>query len=58
MVTEYPLAWSSLANDAANIPFPNDEVTPPVTNMYFVFLAKPNEIYVHMGLKIRNKNQD
>lgn len=29
-----PLAWSSLARDAEMIPFPKDEVTPPVTKMY------------------------
>jgi hypothetical protein len=36
MVTLKPLAWSNLANDAAMIPLPNDEVTPPVTNIYLV----------------------
>lgn len=38
MVTRYPLACNSLANDAAIIPFPNDDDTPPVTKMYFVVL--------------------
>ena len=36
MVTRYPLACSNLANDAAIIPFPKDEETPPVTKMYLV----------------------
>lgn len=36
MVTEYPLDWSNLANDEAKIPFPSEDVTPPVTNMYLV----------------------
>ena len=36
MVTLKPLAWSNLANDAAMIPLPKDEVTPPVTNIYLV----------------------
>ena len=36
MVTEYPLCCKSFANDAAMIPFPSDDVTPPVTKTYFV----------------------
>ena len=36
MVTLTPLACSNLANDAAIIPFPKEDVTPPVTKMYFV----------------------
>lgn len=35
-MTLWPLAWSSLANEAAIIPFPKEEVTPPVTKMYLV----------------------
>lgn len=35
MVTLKPLACNNLANEAAIIPFPNEDVTPPVTNMYF-----------------------
>lgn len=34
MVTFKPLACSNLASDAAIIPLPNEEVTPPVTKMY------------------------
>ena len=37
MVTEYPLACKSLAKEAAIIPFPNEEVTPPVTKIYLVY---------------------
>ena len=34
MVTLSPLACNNLAREAETIPFPNDEVTPPVTNTY------------------------
>jgi hypothetical protein len=40
MVTEYPRASSNRAKDAEIIPFPNEEATPPVTKMYFVFMTK------------------
>lgn len=33
MVTRSPLACNSLASDAATIPLPSEEVTPPVTKM-------------------------
>lgn len=36
MVTEKPLATRSFAMEEEMIPFPSDEVTPPVTKMYFV----------------------
>ena len=36
MVTEYPLPIKSFPNDAEMIPLPSDDVTPPVTKMYFV----------------------
>lgn len=39
-----PLAWSSLASDAAIIPFPNDEVTPPVTKMYLAIVGQFSQI--------------
>ena len=35
IVTENPLCCKSLAKDAAIIPFPKDEVTPPVTKYVF-----------------------
>jgi hypothetical protein len=37
MVTEKPLDCSNFANEAAMIPFPREELTPPVTKIYFVF---------------------
>ena len=36
MVTLNPLAFSSIPREAETIPFPNDDVTPPVTKMYLV----------------------
>jgi hypothetical protein len=36
MVTAYPLACNNLANEAEMIPFPKEDVTPPVTKIYFV----------------------
>ena len=36
MVTEYFLAESNFPKEAAIIPFPSDDVTPPVTNKYLV----------------------
>jgi hypothetical protein len=40
MVTVNPLATRSLAIEDEMMPFPNEEVTPPVTNMNFVFDMK------------------
>ena len=45
MVTEKPLSCNSFAKDAAIIPFPRDEVTPPVTKTYLVLLM------VFLGLR-------
>lgn len=36
MVTLKPLACNSLASEAEIIPFPSEEVTPPVTKIYLV----------------------
>ena len=36
MVTFNPLDCKILAKDAETIPFPSDEVTPPVTKIYLV----------------------
>lgn len=36
MVMLYPLACSNLPTEEEIIPLPNDEATPPVTNMYLV----------------------
>ena len=38
MVTENPRTCKSFAKDAAMIPFPSEEVTPPVTKTYLVLL--------------------
>lgn len=38
MVTLKPRDWSNLARDAAMMPLPSEEVTPPVTKMYFVLV--------------------
>jgi hypothetical protein len=60
MVTEYPLAWSNLAKEAEIIPFPKEEVTPPVTKTYFVFdtwkivwMGKENKYFCGRGMEIR-----
>jgi hypothetical protein len=37
IVVLYPRACNSFAKDAAIIPFPKEEVTPPVTKIYFVW---------------------
>src|SRR5688572_22877170 len=37
--TRRPRAFSSLPSEAATIPFPSAETTPPVTKMYLVWLA-------------------
>ena len=39
MVTHNTLDWSNLPNEAAIMPFPKEEVTPPVIKMYFVCAA-------------------
>jgi len=36
MVTRNPLATKSLPSEAQIIPLPKDDVTPPVTKIYFV----------------------
>ena len=36
MVTLNPLACRSFPSEAEIMPFPSEEVTPPVTNMYLV----------------------
>ncbi len=51
MVTEYPLAWSNFASDAEIIPFPREDVTPPVTKTYLVELDMKNYI-VTTGCKV------
>jgi hypothetical protein len=36
MVVEYPRACNNFAKEAEIIPLPSEDVTPPVTNTYFV----------------------
>jgi hypothetical protein len=62
MVTEYPLASKSLPNDAETIPFPSEEVTPPVTKIYLVgedLLILNLRIYVNvmMCCEIKRKSK-
>lgn len=52
MVTRYPLACSNLASDAAIIPFPKDDETPPVTKMYFVVLMNTETILTIRDAKV------
>jgi hypothetical protein len=39
MVTRSPRACSNFASEAEIMPFPNDDVTPPETNTYFVAIV-------------------
>ena len=50
IITEYPRAFSRCPKDAAVIPLPRDETTPPVTKMYFVMdrHAFPGRVRVGM----------
>src|SRR6187431_1775272 len=57
MVTRSPLACNNFASEAEIIPFPNDEVTPPVTNTYLdislvlvlkILLARQYNIIQHL----------
>lgn len=42
MVTLSPLFFSNLPNDAAVIPLPSEETTPPVTKIYLVTVMIPS----------------
>ena len=55
MVTEYPLAESSFPKEAAIIPFPNDDVTPPVTNKYLV-AEFANVLFFNYGVQSYEKS--
>ena len=44
--THLPLDLSSKPNEAETIPLPKEEVTPPVTKMYFVFF-----LLISLGLR-------
>jgi hypothetical protein len=52
MVTRKFLARRSFANDAEMIPFPKDDVTPPVTNIYFTDIVV---IFTLRGYKVKSK---
>ena len=41
MVTLNPLLFSNRPKEAAVMPLPNDETTPPVTKIYFVIFFLP-----------------
>lgn len=52
MVTFKPLACKSFARDAAIMPLPKEEVTPPVTKMYLAIKNNlPASSYVDQGFK-------
>jgi hypothetical protein len=55
MVTEYPLEESSFPKEAAIIPFPNDDVTPPVTNKYLV-ADFANVLFFNYGVQSYEKS--
>lgn len=55
MVTEYPLAESNFPKEAAIIPFPNDDVTPPVTNKYLV-AEFANVLFFNYGVQSYEKS--
>ena len=54
MVTEYPLEDSNFPKEAAMIPFPNDDVTPPVTNKYLV-VELVNVLFFDYGVQSYKK---
>jgi hypothetical protein len=56
-VTLKPLDWSNLASEAAIMPFPSEEVTPPVMKIYLVLKTIRRRggkfDVILMGFKIR-----
>jgi hypothetical protein len=55
METLYPLLFRRTPKDAAVIPFPRDETTPPVTNMYFgMKTLLPKQFYLISKLDQNN----
>ncbi len=46
MVTLKPRDFNNKPSDADTIPFPKEEVTPPVTKMYLVFF-----LLIRLGLR-------
>ena len=57
MVTLKPRDCKSLANEAEIIPLPSEEVTPPVTKIYFVF-GKTETVYVCAKVIINPENRE
>lgn len=55
MVTEKPRACNSLAKDAETIPLPKEEVTPPVTKIYFAVATSLNLIFAQKRKFFANK---
>ena len=55
MVIAKPLACKSFAKEAAIMPFPKEEVTPPVTKMYFVII---NLIVMLRDAKVEENNEE
>jgi hypothetical protein len=45
MVTLYPRAFNKRPSDAAVIPFPSPDTTPPVTNTYFTAIVSSSCVY-------------
>jgi len=52
IATFKPLAVSSFPSDAAAIPFPSDDTTPPVIKMYFVITYLPYILFGALTPKI------
>ena len=52
MVTFSPLDCKILAKEAETIPFPNEEVTPPVTKIYLVDDSDIPYVDFDTGIKV------
>ena len=52
IVTLNPRAFNNLPNDAAVIPFPSPETTPPVTNTYFTDIIPPIRLSAYTLINI------
>lgn len=57
MVTFKPRASNIAASEAAAIPFPNDETTPPVTKIYLVVMLNPENKDVWKMAKLEYINE-
>ena len=58
MVTFKPLACSSFARDAAIMPLPKDEVTPPVTKIYLAIKNNLPTLPLFFGKPVAVKKYD